>query len=83
MANPYTRLKEIAQKFAAAVKDRRTIEAFNYPDVSMLTNITIYNVQASVEAAERLGYVTEVYSKGKALHFRYVKKLPSIPWEIS
>jgi hypothetical protein len=81
--NPYTHLKEVAHKFAIAVRDRHTREAFHYKEVNNLSNISIFNVKASVEAAERLGYLTEVYSEDGGLCFRYVKKLPSIPWEIS
>lgn len=79
MSNPYTRLRDLAHEYVSKIVKRRVVQAFSYEKSQDMSTAF---VKASVEAAARLGYTTEVYSKNGTLSFQYVQELPQAPWEL-
>lgn len=80
--NPYTRLKTAAKRFADKVTDRRAISGFYWNRGETISSSDL--IQA-VTTAKQLGYVIEAYTTGiknDKIYFRYVEKLPSVPYEL-
>jgi len=80
--NPYTRLKEIGQRWMFNALNRRKFIMFTYKEKSIKEyGYDLYPVFERVKAAEQLGYQVIIETRGDELLIKYLEKLEPMPWE--
>ena len=80
--NPYTRLLTIAKKFVSDVKYRQKKSLFFYSVENLKGGFNLLDLYHHTKAADDLGYNIMLHSDKEGLHVDYIKKIPSIPWEL-
>lgn len=81
MSNGYTRLKQIAEKYADKIQSRKKID-LGYFEKKNLMFCNLSEVHAKVETAFNLGYDTFLTATTDKLVITHVEKLPTRPWDI-
>ena len=78
--NPYKELKEVARKYAQAVRCRKEVNSGTYPKKA--TNLDGLELESQIRAAAQLGYYTELRVSDHTITVYFVEKLPRVPYEL-
>ncbi len=80
--NPYLDLKEKFRNFAAECEYRHDKTMFTYRKAELNKDWSFEQLYERVAAADQLGYDVGLFATSEGLVVKYLKKLPSRPWEI-
>ncbi len=78
--NLYKELKEVASKYAQAVKNRKEVNSGTYPRKAV--SLDGLELESQIRAAEQLGYNTELRVNDHMITVYFVEKLPRVPYEL-
>ena len=80
--NPYTRLKEIGQRFANKVHSPKRRTMWVYPKARIEEGWNLRDLRERVMAASQLGFEVLLEADDGDLHVIYQEKRPETPWEL-